>query len=68
MLQFPSPTDRFVTPDQVWVSLSADLRSHAIRLLAQLACTYAAASTEPSGQEVSYVIPPVSNQDPPRTS
>lgn len=68
MIQIPSSTDQFVTPDQVWASLSTDLRAHAIRLLAQLACTYAAAPTEPLSQEVSYVSPPISNQDPPRPS
>ncbi len=68
MIQFPSPVDQFVTPAQVWASLSADLQSHAIRLLAQLACTYAVAQAKPPSQEVSHVIPAVSNQDPPRTS
>lgn len=68
MAQLLSPVDQPVTPAQVWASLSTDLQSHAIRLLAQLACTYAATQTEPPSPEVSQVIAPLSNQDPPRTS
>lgn len=68
MAQLLSPVDPSVRPTQVWSSLSTDLQSHAIRLLAQLACTYAAAQTESPSQEVSHVIPTLSKQDPPRTS
>jgi hypothetical protein len=68
MIPYLSSTDRFVTAEQVWASLSADRRAHALRLLAQLAWTYAAAHTEPPSQEVSHVSAPVSNQDPSRTS
>jgi hypothetical protein len=68
MVTVQSPVAPSVAPAQVWATLSTDLQSHAIRLLAQLACTYAATQTEPSSPEVPYVLAPVANQDPPRTS
>ncbi len=68
MAQFRSPVAPFVTPAQVWASLSTELQSHAIRLLAQLAWTYAATQPEPPSPEVSHVLASVSNQDPPGTS
>jgi hypothetical protein len=68
MVTCPSPVASSVTPAQVWVTLSPDLQSHAIRLLAQLACTYAATQAEPPSPEVAHVIAPVANQDPPGTS
>ena len=68
MAQLQSPVDPSVAPAQVWASLSTELQSHAIRLLAQLACTYAATQPEPFSPEVSHVFAPVSNQDPPGTS
>jgi hypothetical protein len=68
MVTCQSPVAPSVTPAQVWVSLSTDLQSHAIRLLAQLACTYAATQIEPPNPEVPHVLAPVSNQDPPGTS
>ena len=63
-----SPVDPSVTPAHVWASLSSELQSHAIRLLAQLACTYAATQPAPPSPEVPHVLAPVSNQDPPGTS
>jgi hypothetical protein len=68
MAQLQSVLAPSVTPTQVWANLSTDLQSHALRLLAQLACTYAATRTEPPSQEVTHVHPTHSNQDPPRTS
>jgi hypothetical protein len=68
MAQLQSPVHPSVTPTQVWASLSFELQSHAIRLLAQLACTYAATQTEPPSPEVPHVLAPISNQDPPGTS
>ncbi len=68
MVTFQSPVAPSVTPAQVWVTLSTELQSHAIRLLAQLACTYATTQTEPSSPEVPHVLAPVANQDPPGTS
>jgi hypothetical protein len=68
MVTFPSPVAPSVAPAQVWVTLSTDLQSHAIRLLAQLACTYAATQIEPPSPEVPHVLAPVANQDPPGTS
>jgi hypothetical protein len=68
MAQLQSPVHPSVTPAQVWATLSTDLQFHAIRLLAQMACTYAATQPEPPGPEVPHVLAPVANQDPPGTS
>jgi hypothetical protein len=68
MAQLQSAINPSVAPTQVWASLSTDLQSHALRLLAQLACTCAAMRAEPPSQEVAHVNPAVANQDPPRTS
>ena len=65
MVTFQSPVAPSVAPAQVWATLSTDLQCHAIRLLAQLACTYAATQPAPSNPEVSHVLAPVANQDPP---
>jgi hypothetical protein len=68
MAQLQSVINPSIAPAQVWASLSTDLQSHALRLLAQLACTYAATRTEPPSPEVTHVTSTLSNQDPPRTS
>ncbi len=57
--------ERQVAPSQVWASLSADLRTHTIGLLAQLALNVIVArNTEPCGKEMSHAHTPEHAQNP----
>ena len=50
------PPDRSVAPAHIWVSLAADRRGQAIRLMAQLAFHLLTAESKPSLLEASHAI------------
>jgi len=45
-------------PTQVWGALATEQQERVIRLMAQLACTFATAPVAPPHQEARYVDPP----------
>lgn len=57
--------ERHVAPSHIWATLSSDLRTHAIGLLAHLALNMiiARSNTEPYGKESRHACPPEHTQN-----
>jgi hypothetical protein len=61
----PAPA---VSAAHVWANLGADLRAHAVRLLARLAYACATSGINHSAKETTHAPPSDARQDPPRPS
>ena len=57
-----------VNTAHVWANLGADLRAHAVRLLARLAYACATSCINHSAKETNHALPSDARQDPPRPS
>lgn len=68
MIQHPSPAPTPSATANVWDNLTADLRAHAVRLLAQLAYTCATSHMNNPAKESNDASPSNSCEDPPRPS